>query len=79
MRDGSPIEMDRLYTVASSEYMASGGNDTAQVAGRHSWQEIGVRVYDAIFSSLEKYGRMELSGEQRMFAIGTPENDNAPF
>ena len=79
MKDGTPIDLDRLYTVASSEYMSSGGNDTAQVAGKVEWQEIGVRVYDAIFASLEKYGRMELSGEQRMHAIGTPENDNAPF
>lgn len=79
MRDGSPLEPDKLYTVASSEYMASGGNDTSQVAGTVAWRDTGKRVYDAIFDSLEKYGRMELSGEQRVHAIGTPENDNAPF
>lgn len=79
LRDGTPIEMEKLYTVATSEYMASGGNDTAQVAGSVEWQEIGVRVYDAIFASLEKYGYMRVSDEQRMHAVGTPENDNAPF
>lgn len=79
LADGTPLEAGRVYTAATSEYMASGGNDTAQVAGQLDFQEIGVRVYDAIFASLEKYGEMHVSPERRMAAVGWPENDNTPF
>lgn len=79
LRDGSPIERDKLYSVASSEYMASGGNGTAILANRLKWSEIGVRMYDGIFMSLEKHGCMKVSPEQRMHEIGRPENDNSPF
>lgn len=79
LRDGTPMDPDHLYTVASSEYMASGGNDTAQVAGKLQWQKTGKRMHDLIFASLEKYGCMKVSDEQRMHEIGRPENDNAPF
>lgn len=77
--DGTPIDPERVYTVATSEYMASGGNDTGQVAGRLSWQEVGVRMHDAIFASIRKHGGMYVSPEQRMREIGRPENDNSPF
>ena len=77
--DGTPVEKERTYTAATSEYMASGGNDTGQVAGQLEFAEIGTRVYDAIFASLEKYKEMHVSPERRMYAVGRPENDNAPF
>lgn len=79
LRDGTPIERDRVYTIATSEYMASGGNDTAAVADKLSWREIGVRMYEAIFASLEKYGEMRVSPEQRLYEVGRPENDHSPF
>ena len=79
LRDGSPLQRDKIYSVASSEYMSSGGNGTAALANRLKWEEIGVRVYDSIFGYLEKYGYMRVSEEQRMHEIGRPENDNSPF
>jgi 5'-nucleotidase/UDP-sugar diphosphatase len=79
LRDGTPLEMDRIYTVAASEYMASGGSDTAQVAGQLEWKNTGILFWDAIFACLRKYGRMRVSPEQRMYEIGRPENNNAPF
>jgi len=79
LRDGTDIDREKVYSVASSEYMSSGGNGTAQLANRLSWSEIGVRIYDSIFMYLEKYGYMKVSPEQRMHEIGRPENDNSPF
>lgn len=79
LRDGSPLQMDKLYTVATSEYMSTGGNDTGLVANQLQWSEIGVKMYDALFASIEKHGCLYVTPEQRMHEIGRPENDNAPF
>lgn len=79
LADGTPVEPERVYTVATSEYMASGGNDTGAVACALDWRETGVRVYDALFDSIRRHGGMYVSPEQRMHEIGRPENDNSPF
>lgn len=79
LRDGTPLDMDRKYTVATSEYMASGGNDTGKVAKQLHWEPVGVRVFDALIAYVKKHGCLYVSPEQRMFAVGHPENDNAPF
>lgn len=79
LRDSTPVELDREYTVATSEYMASGGNDTSHVARELEWNKTNLRVYDAIFAYLRKYGKMCVSPEQRMHEIGRPENDHSPF
>ncbi|MHB9005248.1 MAG: bifunctional metallophosphatase/5'-nucleotidase, partial [Coriobacteriia bacterium] len=79
LRDGTPVEPDRKYTIASSEYMASGGNDTSLIANALTWKKTEIRFWDAMFNYLRKYGRMHITPEQRMVEIGRPENNNAPF
>ena len=79
LRDGTPIDPEKIYTVATSEYMSTGGNDTGLVANQLHWEQIGVKMYDALFASIEKHGCLYVTPEQRMHAIGHPENDNAPF
>lgn len=79
MRDGSPLEMYRVYSVASSEYMSSGGNDTAKIANQLSWKPTGINMYDALFSSIKRHQTIFTTPEQRLVEIGTPENDHAPF
>lgn len=79
LRDGTPLAADALYSVATSEYMASGGNDTSAVAGKLEWRRTELRVHEAIFAYLRKYGTLRVSPEVRMHEIGRPENDNSPF
>ncbi len=79
LTDGTPLDPARSYTVATSEYMASGGNDTGDIAQTIGWQTTGVRIYDAIFQSIRTHGCMYVSPEQRLHETGRPENDNAPF
>lgn len=79
LRDGTPLEPDQIYSVASSEYMASGGNDTSLIAKALNWKKTDVLFWDAMFAYLKKHGKMYISPEQRMFEIGRPENNNAPF
>lgn len=79
LADGTPVERGATYTVATSEYMASGGNDTGEVANALTWRETGVRVYDALFDSIRRHGGLYVSPEQRLHEIGRPENDNSPF
>ena len=79
LSDGTPVQPDRIYTVATSEYMASGGNDTAQLANQLSWESAGILMYDALFASIERLHCLYVTPEQRVIEIGRPENDNAPF
>lgn len=79
LSDGTPIDLKRTYTVATSEYMASGGNDTGDIARKLNWTSTDVRMFDAIFASIRAHGGMYVSPEQRIYALGTPENNNAPF
>ena len=79
LRDGTPLEMAKKYTVASSEYMASGGNDTSQIVNALSWENTGILFWDAMFDYLRNYGKMHISPEQRVYEVGRPENNNAPF
>ena len=78
--DGSPVELDRKYTVASSEYMASGGNDTSAVANQLVWTPLPICAQDNLRTCLSNDGDIRLlSEDQRMYEIGRPENDNSPF
>lgn len=79
LRDGTPVELERRYSVATSEYMASGGNDTSRIAKTLKWKNTQIRVYDALFAYLRKDGTMRVSPERRMYENGTPENNHAPF
>lgn len=79
LRDGTPLDLNRKYTVASSEYMSSGGNDTSLIARQLTWKNTHIRFWDAMFAYLRKHGKMHISPEQRMYEIGRPENNNAPF
>ena len=79
LRDGTPVEADAKYTVATSEYMASGGNDTGHIALSLTWKDTGVAYLDAIFAYLRKHQKMYIQPEQRLYEIGVPENNNAPF
>ena len=65
--------------MATSEYMASGGNDTSEVAGALDWHETGVRMYDALFASIRRHGGLYVAPGQRLHETGRPENDNSPF
>jgi hypothetical protein len=59
--------------------MASGGNDTKQVADALAWEALPLRMYEAIFSHIRSQGKLFVSPERRLYEIGRPENDNAPF
>jgi 2',3'-cyclic-nucleotide 2'-phosphodiesterase/3'-nucleotidase len=79
LRDGTPVEMDQTYSVAASDYMASGGNDTSALTKKLTWEKTQTRLYDMLFAYLRKYGTMHVSPEQRLIETGEPENNHAPF
>lgn len=77
--DGTLIDSDRIYSVATSAYMASGGNDTSQVADKVPFRETRLRFHDAAFSYAKHLGVLSVEDCPRFKEIGTPENDNSPF
>ena len=76
--DGSPLDKKRIYTVASSEYMGKGGNDTLAVVGGLKWQSTGLKYYDVAFAYLKEHKQLLNYQGQRLFENGSPEGDNSP-
>ncbi len=79
LADKTPLNLNETYTVATSRYMAGGGNDTTEFALRFEWEDIGISMHEALFNYVKalKVISMPLSG--RLIMNGRPENDNAPF
>ncbi|NMB02771.1 MAG: bifunctional metallophosphatase/5'-nucleotidase [Firmicutes bacterium] len=77
--DGTPIDPDRSYSVATSAYMASGGNGTAELAEQIAFRKLDLRFHDAIFAYCKSLGNLRVEDYPRFKEIGTPENDNSPF
>lgn len=77
--DGTLIERDRTYSVTTSTYMASGGNDTSRVAKEIDFKQTDLRFHDAAFNYAKSLGVLEIADWPRFQETGTPENDNSPF
>ncbi|MEA5143814.1 MAG: 5'-nucleotidase C-terminal domain-containing protein [Oscillibacter sp.] len=77
--DGTPLMKDHAYTVSASAYIASGGNGTASIASRLNWTPTAVRFYDAMFGYTRSMQALRVDDFPRFTAIGTPENNHAPY
>jgi len=79
LSDGTPIRPGDVFTVATSAYMASGGNDTSFVATNMKWNNTHTRYHDAVAAWAQHQGTLCVPDHPRLFENGTPENNNAPF
>lgn len=77
--DGTPIIREQSYSVATSAYMASGGNGTLCIAGEISWKKTDLNFYNAAFDYAKQQGILNVGDWPRLEEIGHPENDNSPF
>ena len=79
LEDGSLLQLDETYTIATSRYMAGGGNDTNDFASRFNWQDIGIAMHEALFKYVKALHVIKTPKMGRLLMNGRPENDNAPF
>lgn len=79
LADGTVIMPEQTYTVATSAYMASGGNDTSQVAGQIDFRATDIRFHEAAFSYAQSQKILTVEDYPRLQEKGSPENNNAPF
>lgn len=77
--DGKDIDLNKKYSVATSEYMRYGGNGTYPVADQIKWEETGDRTFDVLINYLIKYKEIKCPELGRYPFIGKPENDNSPW
>jgi 2',3'-cyclic-nucleotide 2'-phosphodiesterase/3'-nucleotidase len=77
--DGRMIQDKQSYTVATSEYMSSGGNDTGQIANQIQWHNTNLRFHDVLFDYAKKQGKLKVDPQTRLIETGTPQNNHAPF
>ena len=77
--DGEDVKSDDRFTVVTSEYMSSGGNDTGEISGRVKWENTGIRIHDALWNYFSRFKTVEGKKDGRYEFIGKPENDNSPW
>ena len=77
--NGEDLLADDTFTVVTSEYMASGGNDTIVISSRMKWINTGIRVHDALWQYFTSQDQVKAVMDGRYLFIGNPENDNSPW
>jgi len=66
LADGSPVDDDRLYTVATTDYIALGGNDYKGITDRVDWENTHVRTHKFFVDFLRDMGEMPHETDGRM-------------
>ena len=77
--NGEDVKPEETFTVVTSEYMSTGGNDTGDISGRVKWNNTGIRIHDTLWNYFSRFKTVEGKKDGRYFFIGTPENDNSPW
>ena len=78
-QNGHEIEPERIYSVATSKYMSSGGNGTKEFAKRFAFRQLNITTHEAIIAYLKEKERIKGETDDRYIFIGTPENDHSPW
>ena len=68
--DGRDVREDEVLSVATSAYMASGGNDTRKIAGEVNWKETDIFIHDAIKDYLTEKKSIDNSIDNRYVFLG---------
>lgn len=79
LENGDAIQKDRYYTVCTSKYMSSGGNDTRSISSQITWTDTGVHIHDAIADYILEKKKIEARVDGRYCMHGEVQNDNSPW
>ncbi|MGN1398982.1 MAG: bifunctional metallophosphatase/5'-nucleotidase [Erysipelotrichaceae bacterium] len=77
--DGKELDKTKQYTVATSKYMSTGGNDTKEVVKDMVWKDSLVKMHDILAQYLEAKQEIYPEIDNRYSIIGNLPNDNSPW
>ncbi len=77
--NGDDIDKNRIFSVATSAYMADGGNATVPITERCRWKKLDILIHDAIADHIIRNKTLTNRTDDRYEFIGEPENDNSPW
>ena len=69
LADGTPIESDTYYHVATTDYMALGGNDYKGITDAVAWTNTHVRTHRFFVEYLEKLGQLPHETDGRLLNL----------
>ena len=78
-RNDREIDRERRFSVCTSRYMSTGGNETDSFTERFSWKELDLYIHDAIAGYIRREGKITGKPDGRYLFLGEPENDNSPW
>ena len=79
LSNGEPLDLNKKYSVVTSEYMSYGGNGTYPIANQVKWAETGDTMYPLLIDYFIKHKELHAPKLGRYIFIGKPENDNSPY
>ncbi|MGN1398981.1 MAG: bifunctional metallophosphatase/5'-nucleotidase [Erysipelotrichaceae bacterium] len=77
--DGSQLQDDDIFTVVTSKYMSTGGNDTYEIARRSCWQDSSLPIHEVLAQYIQEHKVIENPPLGRYLMQGEIENDNSPW
>jgi len=66
LADGTPVKPDRLYHVATTDYIALGGNDYKGITDAVDWKNTHIRTHSFFIEYLEKLGKLPHETDGRL-------------
>ena len=66
LADGTPVEADQRYHVATTDYIALGGNDYRGITDAVDWKNTHVRTHSFFIDYLEKLGKLPHETDGRL-------------
>lgn len=70
--NNNEIDMNKKYSVATSQYMASGGNDTRKIAKSIQWENTGLLIHDIYKEYISFRKEIDNRIDNRYIFIGNP-------
>ena len=77
--DDQEIDKEQVFSVCTSKYLSTGGNQTEAFAHKFLWTELNLSIHDAIADYIRRKGCIKAEMDGRYVFIGHPENDNSPW
>lgn len=77
--NGNDIDKEKEYSVATSKYMSTGGNGTRDFCARFVFQQLDIKIHDALKDYFEELKEIAPPPLGRYIFVGSPENDNSPW
>jgi len=67
--NGEPLDLERLYVIATSDFLAGGNDRMTQLAERERMKQTGIKIRDLFLEHIENQGRINSQLDGRIYIV----------